>query len=400
MDSDFFLFGLYNICGTKRRLGTLSDTVFALWNCIATMANRNLEYTHRDYADMHLIYGETRRVSNRGNVTYNARLAARLYSERYPGRNPTTYEVILRVVNAYREGRLPGTGHSEGRPRTVDDEVVLQQVRAEPGTSVRIIERRTGVSKSSLQRVLKRHKYHPYHIQRVQTLLTSDYALRVEFCHEMIQKWRANPNFFNEVLWSDESACKRDGYINLHNIHSWQLTNPHEEREYGSQHQFKINLWTGIFNREIIGPVELPAILNGRNYLEFLQNELPLVLEDTPLELRCRMWFQQDGCPAHYARSVREHLNSTFPGRWIGRLGSILWPPRSPDLNPLDFFYWGCLKDKIYAKPIRSEDELRERVFEAARTISEISLRKLSRNFIRRCHLCIRVRGRQFEHLM
>lgn len=154
----------------------------------------------------------------------------------------------------------------------------------------------------------------------------------------MIQKWRENPNFFNEVFWSDESACRRDGYANLHNIHSWQLENPHEVREDRSQYQFKINLWTGIFNGQIVGPVELPAILNGANYLQFLQNDLPGLLEDTPLTLRQRMWFQQDGCPAHYARRVREHLSNTFPDRWIGRLGPILWPPRSPDLNPLDFF--------------------------------------------------------------
>ena len=84
------------------------------------MANR---YNYREYSDMHLIYGETRRVSNRGNITYNARLAARLYNERYANRNATSYEVILRVVNAYRNGRMPGPAKAEGRPRTIDDNV-------------------------------------------------------------------------------------------------------------------------------------------------------------------------------------------------------------------------------------------------------------------------------------
>lgn len=366
------------------------------------MANPNVSYSHSEYADMHLIYGETRRVSTRGNVTYNARLAARLYAERYPNRTPTNYEIILRVVNAYREGRVPGTrGPGAGRPRTVDDDVVLDEVRQEPGTSVRIIERRTGIPKSSAHRILKRHRYHPYHITRVQTLLTSDYQRRVVFCRQMIAKWRENPNFFNDVLWSDESACKRDGYLNLHNLHSWRLTNPHEKREVRSQYQFKINLWTGILNGQIVGPFELPAVLNGENYLNFLENDFPVLLEGFPEELRERMWLQNDGCPAHYARAVREHLDIAYPNRWIGRLGPILWPPRSPDLNPLDFFYWGCLKDKVYAKPITSEAELRQRVFEAAREISTISLiRRLNRNFIRRCHLCIRMGGRQFEHLL
>lgn len=362
------------------------------------MADHN--YTDREYSDMHMIYGETRRVSNRGIVSYNARSAARLYNQRYANRHATNHEIILRVVNAYRNGRRPGQAYAEGRPRTIDDDVVLNMVQREPEISLRNIERRIGVNKSSAQRILKRHKYHAYHIQRLQTLLPTDYAPRVEFCRQMLQKLEENENFFNEVMWSDESTCRRDGYLNLHNIHSWQIENPHEGREDRSQHQFKINLWTGIFNGQIIGPVELPAILNGRNYLQFLQNDLPVLLEDTPLALRQRMWYQQDGCPAHFARDVRDHLSQTFPRRWIGRLGPVLWPPRSPDLNPLDFFYWGCLKDKVYSEPIRSQDELRRRVFQAARDISEINLRKLTRNFRRRCQACIRVGGKQFEHLL
>lgn len=364
------------------------------------MADHQAHFTPGEYTDMLMIYGETRRVSTRGNVSYSASLAARLYAERYPNRTPTTYEIILRAVNAYREGRNPGQRGSQGRPQTVDDDVVLEQVTEDPSTSVRLIERRTGVPKSSAQRILKRHQYYPYHIQRVQTLLTSDYARRIVFCQTMIQKHREDPDFFNKVLWSDESACKRDGYLNLHNIHSWQLVNPHEKREDRSQHQFKINLWTGIFNGEIVGPFELPATLNAEMYLDFLENHLPILLEDVPIDLRRRMWYQNDGCPAHYARIVRTHLDHAYRSRWIGRLGPILWPPRSPDLNPLDFFYWGTLKDKVYAKPIRTEEELRQRINQAAREISATSLRRLKRQFLKRCRLCIRAGGRQFEHLL
>ncbi|VEN38015.1 unnamed protein product, partial [Callosobruchus maculatus] len=75
------------------------------------------------------------------------------------------------------------------RPRsTQEDEVVLEQVAEDPSTSVRLIERRTGESKSQAQRILKRYEYHPYHIQRVQTLFSSDYAKRVSFCRTMLEK--------------------------------------------------------------------------------------------------------------------------------------------------------------------------------------------------------------------
>ncbi|KAJ4442536.1 hypothetical protein ANN_04123 [Periplaneta americana] len=51
-----------------------------------------------------------------------------------------------------------------------------------------------------------------------------------------------------------------------------------------------------------------------------------------------------DGASPHFDRRVRNRLNATFPDRWIGRGGPVPWPPRSPDLSPLDFFLWGDVK--------------------------------------------------------
>jgi len=40
----------------------------------------------------------------------------------------------------------------------------------------------------------------------------------------------------------------------------------------------------------------------------------------------------------HFHHDVRTFLDKQYPNCWIGRGGSILWPPRSLGLNPLDFF--------------------------------------------------------------
>ena len=53
------------------------------------------------------------------------------------------------------------------------------------------------------------------------------------------------------------------------------------------------------------------------------------------------MWFMHDGAPAHITVDVRHFLDATYPQRWIGRGGPVIWPARSPDLNPLDFFFGG-----------------------------------------------------------
>ncbi|EZA50336.1 hypothetical protein X777_11260, partial [Ooceraea biroi] len=87
--------------------------------------------------------------------------------------------------------------------------------------------------------------------------------------------------------------------------------------------------------------------LNGEIYADFLQNQLPVLLEDVPLRDRVQLVFQHDRAPAHFSRQIRQILNARFPERRIGRGGPIHWPARSPDLNVLDFFVWGYIKSLL-----------------------------------------------------
>ena len=96
------------------------------------------------------------------------------------------------------------------------------------------------------------------------------------------------------------------------------------------------------------------------------------MLENVPLQVRQRLWFQHDGAPAHFVLDVKEYLNNVFPNRWIGRSGPVQWPPRSPDLTPMDFFIWGGeMKCLVYETPIDTPEELVARGAEAAAIIRE-----------------------------
>ena len=80
--------------------------------------------------------------------------------------------------------------------------------------------------------------------------------------------------------------------------------------------------------------------------------------------------FQQDGAPAHYHRKVRECLDRTFTGRWLGRCGPLVWAARSPDLTPLDFFAWGHLKNAVYERKPATIDDLMNFITEEAHKIT------------------------------
>lgn len=89
-------------------------------------------------------------------------------------------------------------------------------------------------------------------------------------------------------------------------------------------------------------------------------------------------------------RSVRQFKRGRLfsckkncPGRWMGRLCPMLWPPRSPDINPLDYFYWSDLKQKVYETPSENRKKLRRKLFPAAAGINnQQHLYRLQRNFI------------------
>jgi hypothetical protein len=152
-------------------------------------------------------------------------------------------------------------------------------------------------------------------------------------------------------------------------------------------------VWAGIIGNRLIGPHVLPPHLNGEGYLIFLQNELSDLLDDVPLQVRRDMWYLHDGAPAHSVRGVKNWLDANLENRWIGRNGPVLWPARSPDINPCDFFLWGHLKQIVYETPVNTVEEL---TAESIRRNSDM----LEASMARRAQACIDNGGRHFEHLI
>ena len=71
----------------------------------------------------------------------------------------------------------------------------------------------------------------------------------------------------------------------------------------------------------------------------------------------------QDGASAHIARCVKQLLRSHFGNeRIISRQFPTAWPPRSPNLNPCDFWLLGYLKSMVHRDLITSLSDLKENI--------------------------------------
>ena len=84
--------------------------------------------------------------------------------------------------------------------------------------------------------------------------------------------------------------------------------------------------------------------------------------------------------------------------RWIGRGGPIPWPPRSPDLTPLDFFVWSFLKQEVYRTELICLQDLSSRLDAAIIKLrNDVSLRATVVSMHKQARACIRFGSDQFQ---
>lgn len=364
-----------------------------------------MNYSYREMADIHFCYGLANGVSLR---------AQRFYGERFPNRRLPDRRMFVSIHRRLSEtGRFyvprrdVGGVPAANALRMADVErIVLQRIRDEPTISTRRLGAELRVPHSTVWRIIHQAGFYPYHFQRVQALYPGDRVQRAAFCDWfMRQRGRQNENFGWNVLFSDESEFTRDGINNFHNQHLWDNVNPHGIIESNHQRRFSCNVWAGIVGSYLLGPVFLPPRLNGQLYHDFLLNELPLLLEEVPINVRRDMWFMHDGAPPHFSRIARHLLSQPrfFGNRWIGRAGPVAWPPRSPDLNPIDFFLWGHCKALVYEQgPLQNVEELRRRIIRAFNEIRNTDgiFHRVNHSMYRRAEACIIANGGHFEQLI
>jgi hypothetical protein len=133
--------------------------------------------------------------------------------------------------------------------------------------------------------------------------------------------------------------------------------------------------------------------INGANYRDVLLGEhlLPAIKELSGNEF---FIFQQDSAPAHRARETVDLLSRETPEF----ISPTLWPPNSPDLNPLDYKIWSVLQERVYQTRIRDVDHLKQRIVEEWNRFDQGIVDNAINEWRKRLRACIRANGGHFEH--
>ena len=112
----------------------------------------------------------------------------------------------------------------------------------------------------------------------------------------------------------------------------------------------------------ILGTTELmfiePGIkINGAYYRNVLLGQHLPAIRSIAGEF---FTFQQDNAPAHRAGDTVEFLFRNTPDF----ISPLLWPPNSPDLNPVDYEVGACSSNCSYRSRIRDVDHLKQHLIE------------------------------------
>ncbi len=308
---------------------------------------------------------------------------------------PTIVAIHAKAI----EGNLVDLDRT-GRPRTSrsDENVdtVMTAFCQSPKKSVRRASGELNLSKTTVHRILKGEKMHPYRLHILHELFDEDLAARRAFAEEMLQVIENDDTFLHQLLFSDEAVFHLSGQVNRHNCVYWSTDNPSHTAMRPLQSP-KIVVWMGVWSEGLIGPYVFEDTVTGDSYLGMLREWLLPQLQQIDQFNAGDMFFQQDGAPPHWSRVVREWLDTVFPSRWIGRSGPISWPARSPDLTPLDYWLWGDLKRRVYATHPHSLDELRQRISDEVALISPETRMKALLDFPRRLDACLKSNGGHIE---
>lgn len=115
------------------------------------------------------------------------------------------------------------------------------------------------------------------------------------------------------------------------------------------------------------------------------------------MEFCCLVWIFST-----FGSEVMEFLNENYERRWNGRIGSVAWSAQSPDLNPLDFFLWGCMKSRVYEG---GEPEGRHQLVEAINEVAiaignELVRMQWQHSMVQQLAACIQCDGGHFKHAL
>jgi len=310
----------------------------------------------------------------------------------------TSRATIFRVKKCLKDSgqvkRKPGSGR---RPTVVTKKVinvVRSRINRNSVRSMRAMAKDLKVSEWTVRNIVK-NKLGARSLARTSRFLLTERlkSLRLERCKKLLWILKKNTPV---ILFTDEKYFTVNQVLNSRNnryITKKRVKDvpDHVKSVKKSKHPAQIMVFGLVASNGLkMPPVFLKSgfRMGAKDYLDqiLMPHVLPWI--QTNFSNDDNVILMQDGAPCHTAKSVQKWLADN-----INFWPKDMWPPSSPDLNPLDFSIWANIQSKACNCQHPNLDSLKAAVEEHWNNMSDDYITKVCSKFRPRIEAVIAAEG-------
>ena len=297
---------------------------------------------------------------------------------------------VYRWANRITRGEISAK-NSPGRPRSVRTKQFIAKVnrnltKNKNLMSARKIAKVEGCSPSTVGNAVRYDlRLKAYKKIRVPALTDTHIAKRKSFAHWIRNRFTRES--CRRILFSDEKWFDQDGQYNRQNDRVYAKSRKEATEDMGTRPEhkfpFKAMVWIGISYNGITEPVVLPQKTSFDSVF-YTENVLPIVKRDGTRLIGHDFIYQQDGATPHVSKDSIAAINNLG----IPFIQPDKWPPNSPDLNPLDYFFWNEVEVRLKKKRFLNVSQLVQKIKETVKEIPIKMIQDSIDNFRSRIFAC------------
>jgi transposase len=243
----------------------------------------------------------------------------------------------------------------------------------------------TPITSQTVRRVLKKNSFKAVTKKKKPMLTATHRKKRLEFAQKY-REWTVDD--WKRVIWSDESKINRIGSDGKQWV--WKLKGEGLiRREIQQTVKFgggNLMVW-GCMGWNGIGQlVEVEGKMNANQYVDILEDHLLPSMENAGFPME-DLIFQQDNDPKHTSNKAKKWMEDN-------EIHLLDWPPQSPDLNVIEHA-WQHLKIQLRKYPTLPKGvwELWERIVKEWEEIKPEVCQNLIESMPRRLEAVIKAKG-------
>ena len=314
-----------------------------------------------------------------------------------------------RVYERFQNNGIKGTfnvGHVRGVNKTDEDKIKLIENHfvQHPMDSVAQAATVLDIPKSTIYHILRnKTKMKPYKIMLSQKLTVLQKEQRLALCQWILEQ---SDETLSQVIFRDEKWFQLSQHPNRQNTRYWSFSKPEFVYDVKTLHVAKCMAFVIVVEGEAhlfwhVDENDKNVKVDTDQYIKSVED----VIENLNFrKLHSTYIWQQDGASCHTAKKTLAFLKRIFKDRIISRWANIEgmpeWSANSPDLNPLDFCFWGMAMAEVWKQKPETIPALKKVVEDFFKNLGPDFIKNCVLNIRRRAQFCVQENGGHFEHLL